>query len=320
MTLPSPGPDADCRTLHLRCGSDLLPALRAAGFLGDFLEHAFPYATGIPAADDSDPAATQRALEATAGYDRVVIWSEHDVHDQLVLVRLLAHYAAAPRPPQLEMITISDWPAGEGTGRGRFLGLGQLSAAALAGLWPGRVSVEAPQLACAAAVWAALAASDPTDLIRQVRAGLPALPLLVPALWRHLQELPDGRTGLSLSQRLALQALDDRGPQSLQALFRELTDRRDPLPGQGDLQFRDRLLVLEACRQPLFLREPAAEGSDTRRPWTDRLTLTPLGRAVLKGALNAWTLGPAPWRVGGVQVAAVPGGRGPRFTAPLPPA
>jgi hypothetical protein len=314
MTLPSLAPDADCRTLHLRCGSDLLPALRAAGFAGDFLEHAFPYATGIPAADDRDPARTQQALDATAAYDRVVIWSEHDVHDQLVLVRLLAHYAAAPRPRQLEMITISDWPAGEGAGRGRFLGLGQLSAVALARLWPGREVAVAPQLACAAAVWAALAASDPTDLIRQVRAGLPALPLLVPVLWRHLQELPAPRSGLSLTQALALQALADQGPLSLQALFREVTDRRDPLPGQGDLQFRDRLFALEACRQALYLREPAGDGDASRRPWTDRLTITPLGRAVLRGSVDARALGPAPWWVGGVRVDATVT----RFTAPAP--
>jgi hypothetical protein len=34
--------DADLRTLHIRCGSDLRDKLRAAGFTGDFLEYSDP--------------------------------------------------------------------------------------------------------------------------------------------------------------------------------------------------------------------------------------------------------------------------------------
>jgi hypothetical protein len=312
--------DADCRTLHLRCGSDLLPVLRAAGFGGDFLEHAWPYATGLPTAEFAQ--AADQALQAAAGYPRVVIWSEHDVHDQLVLLRLLAHFAARERPPKVEMVTVGDWPAGEGAGRGRFLGLGQLSAVALRGLWPARKVATPQQLQVGSELWAALAAADPAPLLRRARSGLPELPFMAAALWRHLQELPDARSGLSLTQSLALQALAERGPLALQALFRDLTDRRDPLPGQGDLQFRDRLFALEACRQPLYLREPG--GADLAgRPWTDLLQLTPLGATVLRGSINARSLGIAPWWVGGVRVTAgEKAGAATRFpfTAPLPPA
>ena len=38
--------DADLRTLHLRCGSDIHKPLIEAGFKGDFLEHSYPYAQG----------------------------------------------------------------------------------------------------------------------------------------------------------------------------------------------------------------------------------------------------------------------------------
>src|SRR5262245_46126652 len=41
-----PAPDADLKTLHLRCGSDIRQTLRDAGFSGDFLEHSNPYCQG----------------------------------------------------------------------------------------------------------------------------------------------------------------------------------------------------------------------------------------------------------------------------------
>ncbi len=49
--------DADLRTLHIRCGSDLRMPLQEAGFRGDFYEHSYPYligpvreGTGVPGA------------------------------------------------------------------------------------------------------------------------------------------------------------------------------------------------------------------------------------------------------------------------------
>ncbi|RYG85755.1 DUF1835 domain-containing protein, partial [bacterium] len=111
--------DADCSTLHVRCGSDIRTALREAGFQGDFYEHSYPYLIGPvrdgPGAlelqaqfladsyDVADALAeltrAERRLTESSRYERVVVWSEHDVYDQLVLVRLLAHYATNARPP-----------------------------------------------------------------------------------------------------------------------------------------------------------------------------------------------------------------------------
>ena len=50
--------------------------------------------------------ATNSGLHDSADYERVVIWSEFDCYDQLVLVRLLGHYATHRRPPRLELINI----------------------------------------------------------------------------------------------------------------------------------------------------------------------------------------------------------------------
>ena len=100
--------DTDLRTLHIRCGSDIRETLQQAGFRGVFHEHSYPYLIARVREDlDFD----EPALVASSKYERVVIWSEADCYDQLVLVRLLAHYAVNPRPGRLELITVGDFPA-----------------------------------------------------------------------------------------------------------------------------------------------------------------------------------------------------------------
>jgi len=52
-----------------------------------------------------------RLQSSADSYERVVLWMEHDSWDQLVLVRLLAHYAQR-RPRVLELIAVSEFPGG----------------------------------------------------------------------------------------------------------------------------------------------------------------------------------------------------------------
>jgi Domain of unknown function (DUF1835) len=87
-------------------------------------------------------AAERRVIEAPIEYERVVLWFEHDPHDQLVLARLLSVLAEHTLPAALELICIDHHPDVR-----RFVGLGQLQPAALAGPWPARAPVTPAQLA-----------------------------------------------------------------------------------------------------------------------------------------------------------------------------
>src|SRR5579864_6817710 len=113
--------DGDLRTLHIRCGHDIQATLKEAGFAGEYYVDIYPYMIGpvregpgyleqrarhivdcygnqfdppleyegqLRALEDGE-----RALHASADYDRVVLWFEHDVTDQLSLIHLLGHYA-----------------------------------------------------------------------------------------------------------------------------------------------------------------------------------------------------------------------------------
>lgn len=316
--------DADARTLHVRCGSDIAATLVAAGLRGDFYEHSYPYLAGPvregdgsleqrarfivesygsaeqPLAYEPVLAALQdaeRTLEGSADYERVVVWSEADCYDQLVLVRLLGHYARRRRPSRLELVNVADFP-----GAAPFIGLGQLPPEALRLLWTQRQRVDEAQLKLGLEAWRALASPDPRALAALARSGTPELPLLAPALQRHLAELPAVDTGLSLTEHMALSLLAER-PHTLDELFAAMTQRLDPLPGQGDWQARERILAMEAAREPLFVRSSTA-GNDgvARPPWTDMLAITALGREVLRGAVDFRSLAPPARWVGGVRI------------------
>jgi hypothetical protein len=137
----APAPDRDLKTLHIRCGSDIEQTLAKAGFIGDFLEHAIPYCLGpvttgpgrhelmarflVDAFPDPNGGliyerelqglrrGEQRLLSTADDYERVVLWMEHDSWDQLVLIRLLAHYANAKRPRVLEMAAADQFPGSQ---------------------------------------------------------------------------------------------------------------------------------------------------------------------------------------------------------------
>jgi hypothetical protein len=90
----------------------------------------------------------------------------------------------------------------------------------------------------------------------------------------------------------------------IQLIGRQVFER-DPLPGQGDLNVRNRLLNTEGASARVFERRAGVDrNGEARPPWTDVLTITDLGCAVLKGDVDFLSLGPPNRWVGGVQIGA----------------
>jgi hypothetical protein len=321
--------DADLRTLHIRCGSDLKQSLHAAGLRGDFYEHSYPYAVGpvregagalaqraqfiidshVPYSDNRKPPPVfaqvlqgleddERRLHESADYERVVIWSEADSYDQLVLVRLLGHYAQHRLPARLELINTSDFP-----GAATFIGLGQLPPEALRLLWGTRRRATSAQLQLGLAAWKALASPDPRALAALMRTGTAILPLLAPALHRHLRELPAITHGLSLTEEVALQSLSLK-PCGLFQLVGRMIYSLIRLSGHGDVNVLNRVLAMEQAREKPFIRRPGVDrNGESRAPWSDVLEINDLGRALLRGEADFRTLNPPPRWVGGVHIA-----------------
>ena len=313
-----PAIDADMPTLHIRCGSDIKRELEAARFNGDFLEVWDPFPVGpVTNAPDwiaqrarfhadsgtvtdldydlflAELTAADRRLAASAErYERVVIWSEHDSHDQLSLIRCLAHYARTRPPHVLELISVNHFP-----GSRRFIGLGQLPPEAMWLLWNRRDVIDAERLSLGAAAWATLTSDDPRALAAIVRTQTPALPHLGPALHRHLRELPASANGLSLTQSLLLQILS-REPATIGDMWRISQAELEPLPFLGDTMFLHILDEMGRAEPAVYERSVL----DPERPFSDRLAITQTGREVLRGETDWLSLHPPVRWVGGVRI------------------
>jgi len=310
-------PDAGSSTLHIRCGSDIGEVLKLAGFEGNFLEYSDPFCEGPVVPDDDwlerraahlaagygadldrserdirmKLEAEEAGLAEAAGYERVALWFEHDSYDQLILARVLARFAGTHPRPRIELVSIGAFP-----GTVRFIGFGQLPPEALHMLWAERMAVSEVQLALGARIWTALREPDPTGLWAVAESGAAPLPFMGAALIRHLQELPGAQDGLSLTQRLVLRILHERGSLTAGRMFGALMRDYEPLPWLGDLMFWRILSEMRQSAEPVLEIAPGDH-------WPKRMvSLTDTGRGCLEGRIDYMDLSlPERW-VGGVRI------------------
>jgi hypothetical protein len=259
-------------------------------------------ANGFPAEQiQRDLARCDREIvDAVSRGDDVVLWFEHDLFDQLLLIRTLdligdperaALHRDGARPPSVSLICIDRFSGVE-----RFIGLGQLSETQLATLIGTEQPVTADQYAVATDAWTAFRSSDPRDLLGVVGRSRP-LPFLGDALLRLLAEYPSTLNGLSRTEQLALDTLL-RGPAAGGDLFVD-TQRHEPRPFMGDLTFFDILRTLAAARVPLVTIDAQDDGPDLRRR---TIAITDAGRDVAAGRRDHVALnGIDRWR-GGVHL------------------
>lgn len=243
-------------------------------------------------------AAWDRGVDEAAKAEELILWYEHDMFDQLALIRLLSRLSRRGLPQTLTIVSIDRHPEVP-----NFLGFGQLKPEQLAELWPRRTPLSRDAIDEAITAWIAITAADPRALPFLVR-RVKSLPFLAGALERHLEEFPDPTSGLSRTERQVLAAIA-RGESTAEALMlnSHATDPRYPIT---DSLLVDTLRTLGSCG---FIEGAPAPGTplgpDMLREM--RATVTPRGREALAGAIDrVHEVGIDTWR-GGVHLT----GKGP---------
>jgi hypothetical protein len=240
-------------------------------------------------------------LAAFADYDEVVLWFEHDLFDQLLLVRHLDWFSRRHLGrTALSLICVGEFPGFE-----PFHGLGQLDANQLASLLGTRETVSPDQIALGVRVWRAFTAPDPLALDAIVNErNTDVLPFLQGALRRFLEEYPSVETGLPRTERHLLDILA-KGPLSPVDLF--LAEQRcEERVFMGDSTVWCRVRGLASGAHPLVSLNVEERGDPGLPGGT--VSITDMGRGVLAGAADAVRLNGYDRWLGGVHLTAPLGG------------
>jgi hypothetical protein len=248
-------------------------------------------------ADSTDVSSNFRdwdaGLEQWTEHDEVVLWLEHDLFDQLLLIRHLTWFAERGVPAgKVSLICIGEFP-----GITDFHGLGELSSEQLTTLLPTRQRITSGQTAVAIRAWKAFTAAEPGELEEFVQEEAVGFPFLVPALRRMLGEYPSTYNGLSLSEQHALEALAVRTSTDVGQLMREL-HRHEHFFYMPDGSVAHMMRSLSTGENTLVV----VDGPDTRATPNDRFMITELGRSVTRGEADAISLRGIDRWLGGVHL------------------
>jgi RNA polymerase sigma factor (sigma-70 family) len=186
-------------------------------------------------------------LDEASKYEEVILWLDHRLSDQLILIKLLDWFSRSTRKKsKLSLICVGQYPDIP-----NFVGLGQLTSNQLTSLFDTRLAISDAQVCLASNAWSAFTAPDPTAIERVLREDTSPLPFLAAALRRHLEQFPAADNGLSRTERQTLSTLRARGPLSAIKLYFAVQKTEDPL-FMGDLSFFGWLNEMASAPHPLI--------------------------------------------------------------------
>ncbi|MEO7502775.1 MAG: hypothetical protein ABIW94_09070 [Gemmatimonadaceae bacterium] len=238
-------------------------------------------------------------LERFPEFDRLVLWFEWDLYDQLQLIQILdaiAHRAAAldgVHVPPIQHVSVAGY-------------LGNLPAERYPELYEERVDITPEMLSLGKAGWRAFTSPDPTDIVALLDAGTADLEFLEGAMWRALEELPSTRNGLSRAEHELLEAVA-KGHSTFGDVFRYAAEREERIYC-GDSSAASYLERLSRGNVPLVVYP---SGERVRAPQTESerqafrnapLVLTEAGKDVLSGRRDWVIMGGSDRWLGGVHM------------------
>lgn len=234
------------------------------------------YLAGSGAGDESaiefELTSRDRGLGISTNFDRVILWFEHDLYDQLQLIQVLDWFADHPREPEtLLLVQIDDY-------------IGRQEPETIAEQVSQARPVTQAQIDLAVRAWAAFRQPTPEAWAHLLKEDLSALPFLRGAVVRMLEELP-GPDGLSRTERQILACLEAKTALSAVALF-GTAQKMEEAEFMGDWSFWRILDGLASGPSPLIagLEGAPFQFEDKARMEAyvkSQPALTTLGKAIL---------------------------------------
>lgn len=180
---------------------------------------------------------------AASGNSEIVCWFDACLFDQSMLVHVLACIAHWSPSPNVSLICPLAFP-----GRPRFNGLGELTPAELASLFPTRTPLPQDSFPYAKKADGCFALQNPQKLSELASTPCATLPFVAPAAQRLLEEFPSPETGLGRLETIALEAIRE-GADTFPAVFSATAKKDTPPQYWGDTQLQKVLRSLASKKR-----------------------------------------------------------------------
>ena len=220
-------------------------------------------------------------------YEKVILWFEHDLYDQLQILQILDWFDQnRPKDSSLSIICVDKY-------------LGMLSPEEMATLYQYEEPVTEKHFELSKKAWSAFRADTPEQWAALLKVDTTTLPFLEGAILRLLEEYPNCTNGLSRTAQQALKIISqgEKRPGRVFGAFQDTEERKF----MGDSSFWEILNQLLDSSPPLL---ELPEGKELTLPTNSdqELTITPQGEEVLSGKRNWLELMQIDNRIGGVHL------------------
>jgi hypothetical protein len=292
---PPPNPKRDMeRVLNITNGDSAVEIMERANIPGNFLPwrdvlHDGPVPAGLSLEELSEvraqfiaecgwgePESIRKSyiardaqLRSSNENERIILWFEHDLYDQLQIIQILDWFYHSPAHDDVELSIIC-----------KDIYLGRLSTREMLGLFKYEEPVTEKHLGLASNSWAAFRASSPEYLSDLIDSDTSALPFLKGAITRLLEEYPTTFNGLSRTEQQAL-AIIEAGEKRPGRVFGE-NQKLEERVFMGDSSFWAILNGFLKSNPPLLTLPTGKELTLPVGP-DQKLTITPAGREILSG-------------------------------------
>ena len=228
-----------------------------------------------------------KTLRLFNNYEKVILWFEHDLYDQLQIIQILDWFNQhRPGKTPLSIICVDQY-------------LGMLSPEEMVELFKYEEPINDEHLELSSKAWSAFRSSNPEKWFELLSADTTALPFLEGAIIRQLEEYPSCKNGLSRTENQALKIIS-KGETKPWKIFTGSQEFEERL-FMGDSSFW--VILQELLESPTPLLKLEKDNKWERPPDLDHeITITPVGEAVLFGEKNWLDLAEIDRWIGGVHL------------------